>query len=486
MRNNETAKLFKLVPQMTLFSHYSLDKVATKEGDNMPHLVWPDKYPCLMANLYMLSLRDRPGRSLGQGLSRRGSKGGTMGDYAAKLSQLIRFCYFNEWDFIDITDDKFTFFINSIRAERSDKDPERRKKTETTINQVGRICLDFLSFVGHFHGEPNFVSSQGTIRASRKTISVAVLGRKQAVTATYWHHHSFSGGERLKKRNPIAEENIQKLRDSVSELGGSRFLQSRRLCLLSILEYTGARRAEVVYIRVSDVKKALNMKYPMLRVITLKTAREGGEDPYRMVPIDRMVLKEIEKYIRAHRSTVIKSKVGKANDHDYLFISETTGKPIREDTVTSDVHLLRKQAGIPDAAHPHMFRHAFITKLFVRLIEQHEFENPDDFRKSLLSSESFKVKVRQWTGHKTTGVLDQYIDLAFAKIAGYRKTVSSVYLMRVVETFDKMSLELLDRLKNGAITLEQYCNELQDLMTLRDQDLEAAKDTEEDFESRPH
>lgn len=474
MRNKDTAKLYQTVPKLTLFSHYSLGKAATKGGDNMPHIVWPDRRPCLMANLYMLDLRNRRGRGGRQGLSRRGSKGGTMGEYAAKISQLVRFCYINKWDFQDITDDKFTIFINALRAERSDREPEQRRKTETTITAVGRVCLDFLHFVGHFNGEPDFVSPQGTIRASRKTASFDVEGRADKVDRSYWHHHSFSDGERIKKRNPIPAENIDKLRSAVNEAGGSRFLASRRHCTLSVLEQVGARRAEVVQIKVSDVMKADNMDHPMLRIISLKQ----GDEKYRTVPVTHMLLNELKKHIRLYRNKIIRRKFGKAKDHDYLFVSETTGKPLKEDTITTEISTLRSISGIDEKACAHMFRHTYITNLFVLLIERHEFENADAFRRSLITNEKFKMEIMQWTGHQSASSLEHYIDLAFARVSGYAKTVSSVHLIRAQEVFDKMSLQLLERLKGGEISVDQYHHEYNKLIDLRNKDFEVAHSRE--------
>ena len=457
--------------KLTLFSHYSLGKVTTKNGDGMPHLVWPDRAPCLMANLYMLSLRERRGRAGRQGLSRRGSKGGTMGEYAQKLSQIIRFCYLNKWDFIELTDDTFTLFINNLRSERSDTNPEQRKKTETTITAVGRVCLDFLSFVGAFHGDPDFVSPQGVIRATKKTVSIKISDRNSEVTRSYWHHHSFSHGERKKKRNPIPAETIEKLRKAVDEAGGSRFLVSRRHCTLSILEQVGARRGEVAEIRVSDVIKASKMEYPMLRIMNLK----HGDDEFRFVPVTHMLLSELKKHIRLFRNKVIKDKLGRANDHDYLFIAERTGKPLSETRTTSEIAEFRRIAKIEEAACAHMFRHTFITNLFVLLIERHEFENPDDFRRSIITNEKFKMEIMQWTGHKSSTSLEHYIDLAFASISGYAKTVSSVHLIKAQKIFDKMLLELTDRLQRGSLSIHHYNAELHKLIELRNKDFESAQ-----------
>ncbi len=437
----------------------------------MPHIVWPNRTPCLLANLYMLSLRDRPGRGGRKGLSRRGSKGGTMGEYAAKISQLIRFCYYNEWDFIDLTDDKFSLFINLLRSERIATNSLIRKKTEITITAVGRVCLDFLSFVGAFHGDPDFVSPEGTIRATRKSFSTARKKKDGSkVEVRYWHHHSFSDGDQLKKRNPISTENVAKLRAAINQVESSRFVQSRRHCLISLLEQIGPRRGELVELRVKDIFEASNMEYPMLRIINLKQ----GDDQYRMVPVTHMLLAELKKHVRLYRNKVVKSKQGSASSHDFFFVSETSGLPLSEDTITSEISKLRSASDIEEQACAHMFRHAFITNLFILLIKRHEFENTDDFRRALLSSQRFKVEVMQWTGHQSMESLDYYIDFAFAKIAGFSQTLSSVHILRAQEVFDQMLLKLTENLKNG-MPIEQYNIELHDLIELRKKDFKSAK-----------
>ena len=393
-----------------------------------------------------------------------------MGDYAAKISQIIRFCYQNKWDFIDLTDDKFTIFINVLRSERASHNVEIRKKTEITITTTGRICLDFLSFVGYFYNDSNFVSQQGTIRATQKMLTLPLGSEGKSLNRSYWHHHSFSDGDRLKKRDPIPTENIEKLRKAVDLAKGSRFIQSRRHSMLSVLEQVGPRRGELVDLRVSEILKASNMEHPMLKIISLKQ----GDDVYRFVPVTRMLLSELKKHIRLFRNKIVKNKIGKSNDHDFFFVSETTGNPLGEDTITTEISKLRSIAHIEDKACAHMFRHTFITNLFVLLIERHEFENTDDFRKALLSSEKFKMEVMQWTGHKNSASLDHYIDFAFAKVTGYAKTVSSMHLIRAQDIFDKMLFQLTERLKSG-MSITEYNVELHKLVELRNKDFESAQ-----------
>lgn len=85
-------------------------------------------------------------------------------------------------------------------------------------------------------------------------------------------------------------------------------------------------------------------------------------------------------------------------NHGYVFMSETNGTPLKAQTLSQEMYVLAKIAGIEEKAHARMFRHRFITKLFVALIEQHTFDTVDDFRRALLDTESMKQKVQQWTG----------------------------------------------------------------------------------------
>jgi integrase len=219
--------------------------------------------------------------------------------------------------------------------------------------------------------------------------------------------------------------------------------------------------------------KASGMEHPMLKILNLKQ----GEDSYRSVPVTHMLLAQLKKHIRLYRNKIIKSKLGKANDHDYFLVSETTGKPIAADLITNEIFKLRTIANIEEQACAHMFRHSFVTNLFVLLIERHEFENTDDFRKALLSSEKFKVEVMQWTGHKSAASLDHYIDFAFAKVANYARTVSSVHLVRAQEIFDRLLIQLTKHLEAG-MPIEQYKVELNKLIELRNLDFETAQSLE--------
>ncbi|WP_249384221.1 tyrosine-type recombinase/integrase [Pseudomonas fluorescens] len=468
MKKETSHQLYSLIDELTLFSHMALGRTETNTFNNIPFMTWPDGSPCIPANLYILSLLERAGRGGNRGLSTRGSKGGSLGEYASKIGQLIRYCYYKNIDLMHLTDSTFTTFIGSLRDEKSPIYPTSKKKSEPTILAIGRICLTFLEFVGRLNGNPEFVAKGGTIRVTHETYTITSRNGR-SVKRTYIHHHSLSLGGRTRSVFPITDANIKKLTDAVDTLPSSRFVKIRRKVMLLLLELTGARRGEISRIRVEDILNAFHSDEPMLRLETWKQ----GASSERMIPIHKMILKDVNTFIDMQRRKVAKKfKTGK-ND-GFLFIGETTGEGLSPDTITSEITALKTAAGIKERISPHMFRHAFITKKFVRMIKEHEMTNSDQFRRALLDVKGFIAEVMMWTGHKSPESVERYIHLAFKEITGYSATVTSVHLTSAMELFDRKQRQLVERLKTD-LTVEEYEAELLELQRLRDEDFEIAR-----------
>ncbi|MVW84787.1 site-specific integrase [Pseudomonas sp. PB101] len=472
MTDIASRQLYSTLGEFSIFDYFSVDRLGTRDASNMPFMIWPNGSPCLIGNLYMLSLRDRSGRGGRQGLSRRGRKGGTMGDYATKISQLLRLCYKNKIDLIELSDQNFSAFIEELRKEKSPRNAAQPKKTETSILNVGRVWLDFLGFVGRFHGDKNFVSAEGTIRAKEQTYTfVTQTGKK--IKRSFLHHHSFGQKTRTHRRNPISAENIKKLKKAVNAIDSSTFVKQRRHCLLDLLQNTGARRTEVGNITTNDILDAFRMEQPLLRLETLKR----GDRNERYIPVTKMLLHDIKNHIINLRQKVIKNRYKSGPDHNFLFISETTGKKISSDTITNEISILRKAADISEQACAHMFRHAFITNLFILLIQRHQMSTKDDFQRALLDSHTFMVEVTQWTGHIEPSSIEGYINLAFQSLASYSTTITSVHLVRAMQIFDAKQAELIISLEQG-MPIKQYKLEIQTLIQLRDEDFDIARKVE--------
>lgn len=238
--------------------------------------------------------------------------------------------------------------------------------------------------------------------------------------------------------------------------------------MITLLEHTGARRTEISNITTVDILSALNTSPPMLRLETLKqgTVRE------RLVPITKIVLNEAKKYMDFARAKSIRRLKGAP--HNFLFVQEQTGKRLSEHSITNEISILRKHAQIQEQVCPHMFRHAFITNLFILLIKQHKIQNSDQFRNALLSSKQFIAEVMMWTGHKNPASVERYIHIAFARLDGLEKIISVSHMIRIERIYEQAEKDLLEKLNTGLSVLE-YSRELAMLKQLKKEDLADAQ-----------
>jgi integrase len=400
--------------------------LVTRTAGNLPLICWPDGSWCGPANTYMRELLEK-------GLSRK-NRGGSLSVAAAHLTHLIRYCWHTRTDFIDLTDNQFYDFVHALIAEKDTRDPSRaRRQTNTTI-EIGKTCLAFLDSVGRQCGDLSFLGSEGRIRAYIREYRISIRrgGRGKTVkTVRGWHHPAIPHPAATKRRMPIGSDSIEKLRDAVKKISTNSHQRKRRHVLLKLLEITGARRAEIASITTKDVEDALAMELPMLRIPTLKKRTEE----YRYVPIRIPDLKFIKEYIDVERNSVILRKLKSKPDHGIILLNDRTGDALRPNTLTQEIRCLAKSAGIVLKACPHMFRHRFITKVFVALIEQHELENKDDLRHLLIDGESIKTKVTEWTGHADFNSLDRYINLAFEEVERFKKTYDVVQTTMAIDSF---------------------------------------------------
>lgn len=469
MSDQSTRKLHQLMGDFKTFSHFSVDRVSTRDATNIPFMIWPNGSPCLIGNLYILSLLDRSGRSQ-QGLSRKGDKGGSMGDYASKLGQLLRRCYRDGIDPINLTDGRFTDYIEEIRKEPSNFNPSKPKKTETSVIATGKVWLSFLGFVGKFYGYNDFVSTHGTIRArEEKFVKATRTGRR--ISNTSLTHHSFGKPHREHRRVPITKEQIQLLKLAVRKHTVPAAVKVRMACLIDLLTDTGARRTELANLKVSDVLCAMEMEHPLLRLETLK--REEGAERY--VPVFLTALKKLRQYIEIERRKIMRSVYKGGKDHGYFFVSSATGKPLTSSVISNEILKLRRLAGIKSQVTPHMFRHAFITNLFVLFIQRHQLSNPDEFRQALLDSRTFTAEITSWTGHLEPMAVEYYINLAFRDLSIYGETVGSVHLVRAIDKYFSEENELLSMLEEG-MPVEEYKNQLLSLRDMAQKDFAIAKE----------
>jgi integrase len=442
-------------------------RVITREASEIPMIKWPDGMWCFPANVYMLSLFQR-------GLSRK-NRGGTLLSYATNISHFLRYVFHNKIELANLTDNQFSLFIKMLQGERRPSLPEVYARDANAVIAIGRNCLDFLACIGSLYQDENFIGPIGQIRAEQKEFEIKLEGGrngKRKLIRKYWHHRAFPTPDPKNKRLPISTDNLEKIRKIIQVASGTLYQRKRRYVMLKLLEITGGRRSEVAALTCESVLAALKMSEPMLKLMTAK--KKGGED-YRYIPIANHDLAFLHEFIEINRRRIVRATCGHENDDGYLLISERSGKKLRPNTITQEIATLSKAAGILEKSCPHMFRHRFITKLFVALIEQHEFENVDSFRRALLDTEAIKQKVQQWTGHNNLKSLDEYINLAFEEITSFKTTYNIVRTKRVIDSFKGTLKQLQAELRSGC-SPSDISDRLDKLISAFDDDLDNSSD----------
>lgn len=468
METVTSRQLHSLLGDFQLFSHYSVGRTSTRDASNMSFLCWPNGSPCLIGNLYMQSLLNSRGRTR-NGLSRKGRKGGSMGGYAGMVGQLLKRCYRDQIDPINLTDKTFSNYITEIRKEAADYNPAQPKKTQNSVIATGKVWLDFLVFVGNFYRNKQFVSEVGTIRAREEKYYIKVRGGK-SIAKTYLWHYSFGEPHREHHRDPITSEQIKLLKKANRKDNASDFVKARRQVMLDMFTDTGARRTELANLKVEDIRNALALPEPMLRMDTLK--REDGAE--RFVPVFKQMLRKVDQFIDGERRKLMRKVYKGGKDHGFVFVSSRTGKPLSSAAFSNEILALRKLAGIESQVCAHMFRHAMITRVFTNFIARHELNNPDDFRRALLDTQTFIAEVISWTGHLDTKSVEYYINLAFRDLANYTETLSSAHLTMAMDKYFALEEELMEQLEEG-MSVAEYRKQLKELKELAQQDFDIAE-----------
>lgn len=323
---------------------------------------------------------------------------------AYSLSHLISYCEdkklslnnFNEDNFIDLS-----------------KKLSNSGISNNSTNYILKNILKFFEFYGEeFIQEPNYI-----IKIFNARININSRNSEE-----YFYHPCFLPKSELKIRNPINIESIDKIYEQIDNLYIGNFAKKRTKIIIKLLEITGARVSEIANIKVLDIERALTDKN-LLKVKTLKRKQEE----HRYIPVSKDKLSEIITYIKIFRRKIIKNTIGTAQDHGYLLINEKTGKHLTSNTISNDMIRLRDLAGIEQQTCAHMFRHRFITNMFIKLMEKYDLENKDSFRNALMDLETLKVHIKEISGHKNIKSLDHYIHLAKSELTNMNNILDKIF-----------------------------------------------------------
>lgn len=426
---------------------------------NVPTLNWPNRVPCVEGNLYLLS-----GILTKSWAIKR--DGGTAKANASILSHIIRFCYDSNIHFCELTDSYFYQFVNRLMAEKKKDGTKYRSNTRTV--EIGRHSLRFLKYVGQINSDTQFIGEKGC-----RVSCFELESKENGVTREYYHHPSLPSKDPYKRRLPVALADVSKLKSFISE-GSSKSLIARDSCLIKSYQATGGRRSEVANLRVSDVERALSSdeKVPMLRLITLKQRNEEFFEVDRLIPVYRGTLKAISKYIKRTRSRIIK-KINKTRkeknnpnviEHDFVFISEMTGEPLKADSITTMFNKWATAIGAKGDLIAHAFRHSYITEKIEMLIEIFELKDESELKAKFATNNAFKLKLLEWTGHKSEKSLEKYIHLAFGDLSGINSTMDKTLILGGVNSAKDEIKELRKKIATGKVSAAELIDEMDHLL----------------------
>lgn len=424
---------------------YHIDnRFKMKIFQRFPLLSFSNGLPCFAMNLY-----------LQQGEILKLSEL-TIIKIAYALSSLVMFCEKKNIEFKDFNNSYMFMLSKELQEEISHKDFSKKARSNNTVNFILKTAVYFFDFLGKsILDNPNFC--EDNIQAELKNYKIA-LSERGSIEKQGWYHKSFVRKDNVKRRTPIGTNDINKLYEAIPLLSRSKYVQHRTKIMLKLLEITGARAGEIAHLKIKDIEKAYSEEKPMLKMITLK--RKNSQE-FRMVPLEKLDLKEVMTFIQVYRNNIIKKTIGKVKDSGYLFISEKNGEEIISATISNEMIKLRNLAGISSQTCAHMFRHRFITNLFVKLIKQYDLENKDDFRNALLDVNTLKVHIQQVTGHKNLNSLDHYIDLAKAELTNLDKVIDKVNKTQEYEAIEREKNRLLKSLKAKEISTEEYIKNIE-------------------------
>lgn len=381
--------------------------------------------------------------------------------------------------FSQLTDATFTMFVHGLQADR-DKFGELLRRNNTVI-KIAHRCLDFLNFVQDCHDLNNFigVGKENAIIVKMEKYKISIEGSKNKKEVEVITHASVPSKDAVKKKLPVSEDDALKVWNYIQNQE-SREKRLRDIALYQCLEQLGARITEIHLLTVLDIENALKSgSNPHLVLTTLKRRDASAT---RSIPVSSTLLTDIKLYINKVRKKVLRrlEKAAKERnvpplEHDFLFISLTTGLPLKSSTLTRYMNEWKEELGIKGELHPHLYRHAFISNKLKEIILKHkEITSADKFREHLLHTERFKLELQQWTGQTRLSSLDTYINLVFADLHGYSKTYSAIHLRESVGIVQSQVQRMKLQLKNKEVTTTEGLLMIEDMLSAFESDINEA------------
>lgn len=416
--------------------------ITFSPGGYIPQLFWPDDTVCWLANLYLAN-------GYKEGKSRK-NKGGTLLTWAKNLSFFIRWCYQRELDFFDLEDLDFVAFISHLKDETVANAPDKKARSHGQVLTIAGTVMNFLAFIDTIMPGLGLIGVEAKVKAELKPVEVKKGGKTFVVKK--WTHTCLPKAKPTRRRQPISTVGVDKLYHANNDSNDSAYIKRRRFIMLRLFEITGGRRIEVSFVKIKDLLEA-----EKTGMLCIHNAKQQDDEAKRYVPVTKADLKEILSFVKHYRNIVIKKTIGVSNDHGYLFVNSKNGEPLEVDTLSAELYAIRIAAGIDDEeACLHAFRHRYITNELRRLIRTHRCDSVSDLKKALLSTESLKQQLMEWTGQKNVESLNRYVHLAFELESGLKHSLDVLQASKVVEALSFIMKDYRHQAQTGGWTPQLF------------------------------
>lgn len=349
-------------------------------------LHWPNGRICWEINIYLISLRKR----------RRAVS--TINTYCVELSPFVRFLGLRSINFANVCDDTLVDYSAHLIREGG--------KSGSHINRLLARAIKFLEWLQWRLPIARLVGLDGD-GAAITVERVVVRQRSRTFAKEGFRHHSFVPGSVARVVRPMAPPIIRQLFAACSKAGHRSFIRARNSAMLKLLEGSGIRREELVYVSVENIRAALNDR----NLLAVRSSKKEG-NPYRKVPVPSVTLRALVQYLDVQRKVHFDglSKRG-AIDEGWAFCKQT-GEQMAAATVTQIFAQWRRVAGIKERASPHMLRHGWITKQLAEMLRSAGANTP--LGRELLVT--FLTRLAERSGHASIESMFVYVDFAYIEM----------------------------------------------------------------------
>jgi hypothetical protein len=447
--SDDSHQLFTVVRDVSLMDYPSFDnetgaysKASNREVPAMVLMSWPNGYPCVEMELYLLQL--------GENGYRLDVNGGSVRQEAVKLSHIVRYCYREKINLWELWSTDFSKFLHTLLKERAGNGENKREPNQ--VIEISDSCIRFFTWLQEaiFPGK-----ALVDVHGKAHQICLKEKKRKDATgrvhASRHFAHNPAPSAPRLKE--PMPKQSMDALFTAVTVKNetlrtnkkfSSRFNSPELLELylsfrsatwetaLTVCMAIGCRPAELTTM---SLTVNLSSMVPAKELVLDTKKREPNAR--RRVPVNMGVIVKIAAYIKV-RTRFLEQlrRLGKnPNPEDALFLN-SEGNPLTKETLTRGFDRLCDDADIATRTCLSMFRHRAITTLIA--IHLKEFCSPrlEVAMHALNDSDYMTIltKVAIYTGHKRPESLKAYIHLAWDELGAFDTVQAAVRIHTMLLT----------------------------------------------------